>query len=740
MSQDKSAQARQIAERVVDEALSSELIICVSNGGQEPKLHGSTDKAKIMNALFETDLSVLTISMPDGEEYGDVFIRESLGHQAIVDYRGRHYGAIEDIVAPAVELAKQLGAAEAEQVATKSLYQMIDAGEERPAHVSVEDWKAATRDYSHQMTLENTPQWYINGGSPEDERFYEAMESGVSYESREEIVAALRELKAKGEHPEVIQGWNTYTLQGDEVFQENHESHPDRGGEWERWDANNPERTIDSHWLADQRNEERDNAEWDVAVEVASYEQLHGAELIATLREKGGPIEHNGSSYSLAENMDYFIKTELDGTSQQFSCRSVAFDAAGIREDQAAAQSASAPVSDAQLDEVFEQFADDHMRSVHGIGTGDERPTLTAEQTKAILANKEMDDFQKTLQLVEEIENGFPNQDPLFSELHADMEIQRRIFGAPWSPSSSTSVKVSEIAKQPDQSNVVSIKEMAASFRTVGQAETSEKPKAAGQATDVFAGMSGMSDTQRQILGTDAAPSIPAAQGKPAVAAQSTEQPSAPSFMKARRPDFSTTPPKAAAQATTAPKLTSESRIVRLEDRDAKPKLASDELMKQGAGVSVERKAFTLSGKEIVASYEMTKGGNVVYTDYDGSKTEMSFERAKRHEIAHLAQLNANALIAINMMATDPKFTLRQGDATYSVQNGFFCQRLDNGSFKKEPLARTQQRWMERGREIEAMMPAKSRVTSELAASFRSVTPPQGGNSKTKSVEQGMTQ
>ncbi|RVH69200.1 hypothetical protein CN198_14150 [Sinorhizobium meliloti] len=488
--------------------------------------------------------------------------------------------------------------------------------------------------------------------------------------------------------------------------------------------------------------ESADNFHWTDActLEEISAAYAERKQVATELRASGGTVRKVLGGYGSV----YHLEGDIARSEHELGMQG-AFSADNVRQEFTreqfeAAQAVRHAVSDAELDAVFEQFADDHQRSIHGIGTGDEPPTLTAEQTKAILANKEMNDFQKTLQLVEEIENGFPNQDPLFSELHADMEIQRQIFGAPWSPSSSTSVKVSEIAKQPDQSNVVSTKEMAASFRAVGQAETSEKPKAAEQATDVFAGMNGMSDAQRQILGTDAAPSIPAAQGKPAVAAQSTEQPSAPSFMKARRPDFSTTPPKATAQAATAPKLTSESRIVRLEDRDAKPKLASDELMKQGAGVSVERKAFTLSGKEIVASYEMTKGGNVIYTDYDGSKTEMSFERAKRHEIAHLAQLNANALVAINMMATDPKFTLRQGDATYSVQNGFFCQRLDSGSFKKEPLARTQQRWMERGREIEAMMPAKSRVTSGLAASFRSVTPPQGGNSKAKTVEQGMTQ
>ncbi|WP_425624929.1 hypothetical protein [Agrobacterium radiobacter] len=219
-------------------------------------------------------------------------------------------------------------------------------------------------------------------------------------------------------------------------------------------------------------------------------------------------------------------------------------------------------------------------------------------------------------------------------------------------------------------------------------------------------------------------------------------QPSVPSFMKSRSPDFSTPPTKAPEKAAaTATKLTSDSRIVRLDDRGDKWTLASDEAKKQGPEVAIERKAFTVSGKEIVSSFEMTKEGKVVVTDYDGSKAEMSFAQAKRYEIEQLAAMNRNALIALNMMTTDPTFTLRQGNATYSVQNGFFCQKLDNGEFKKEPLSRTQERWTTRIREVEAMLPELDRnrrfaAMADRAASFARVEPK--GNATT--VEQGMRQ
>ncbi|NEJ83238.1 hypothetical protein GR268_42945 [Rhizobium leguminosarum] len=98
----------------------------------------------------------------------------------------------------------------------------------------------------------------------------------------------------------------------------------------------------------------------------------------------------------------------------------------------------------------------------------------------------------------------------------------------------------------------------------------------------------------------------------------------------------------------------------------------------------------------------------------------MTFEQAKRHEIAEIDQLNRNAISAINMMATDPKFSLRQGDATYSVKNGFFIRQGDDDSVKKERLEDTRKRFSERGREINAMQPER---TIKPAATMQTVQP-----------------
>jgi hypothetical protein len=213
-----------------------------------------------------------------------------------------------------------------------------------------------------------------------------------------------------------------------------------------------------------------------------------------------------------------------------------------------------------------------------------------------------------------------------------------------------------------------------------------------------------------------------------------------PSFMKSRRPDFTTQPTKAPEKAAAKEtKLTPESRIIRLDDRGIKQPLASEEAKKQGPEVSVERKAFTVSGNEIVSSYEMTKEGKVIVTDYDGSKSEMTFAQARRHELETLSQMNRNALSALNMMMTNPAFTVRQGDATFSVQNGFFCQKLDNGKFKKEPLAQTRERWNTRIREVDAMLPKESSrkfaAMAERASEASKFTQVQ---TKSQTAEQGM--
>ncbi|TBG52598.1 hypothetical protein [Rhizobium leguminosarum] len=194
-----------------------------------------------------------------------------------------------------------------------------------------------------------------------------------------------------------------------------------------------------------------------------------------------------------------------------------------------------------------------------------------------------------------------------------------------------------------------------------------------------------------------------AAAPKPQVvqADASTDARSSLPFPQRRAPDFTTAP--APKKKPEDEKLTSQMVIIQLNDFDTKPKLATDEIARRGASVAVTRKAYRVDGTEIAASYEFTKGGKVLHTGYDGKQTEMSFEQAKRHEIAEINLLNRNAIIAINKMSTDPTFTLRQGDATFSVKGNFFVRTKDDGTVTKEPLAETQKRFTERSREIRAM-------------------------------------
>ncbi|ANL11985.1 MULTISPECIES: hypothetical protein [unclassified Rhizobium] len=235
--------------------------------------------------------------------------------------------------------------------------------------------------------------------------------------------------------------------------------------------------------------------------------------------------------------------------------------------------------------------------------------------------------------------------------------------------------------------------------------------------------------------GTTSAAPIPAAQTAPTPSAaptfrkgpdfsaaskqadgQTDAKSSAP-FPAHRGPDFSTAPAKKKPEDE---KLTSQTPIIQLNDYATKPKLATDEIARRGAGVAVARKAYRVDGKEITSSYEFTTGGKVLHTGFDGKKTEMTFEQAKRHEIAEIDQLNRNAIAAINMMATDPKFSLRQGDATYSVKNGFFIRQGDDGSVKKEHLEDTRKRFSDRGHEINAMQPER---TIKPAATMQAVQP-----------------
>ncbi|NTF23515.1 hypothetical protein G6L37_34660 [Agrobacterium rubi] len=52
-----------------------------------------------------------------------------------------------------------------------TLDELIDAGAEKPEHVDQDRWDRAVKAYYHQMTLDNTPDDFINGGSDYDEHF-----------------------------------------------------------------------------------------------------------------------------------------------------------------------------------------------------------------------------------------------------------------------------------------------------------------------------------------------------------------------------------------------------------------------------------------------------------------------------------------------------------------------------------------------------------------------------------------
>lgn len=183
------------------------------------------------------------------------------------------------------------------------------------------------------------------------------------------------------------------------------------------------------------------------------------------------------------------------------------------------------------------------------------------------------------------------------------------------------------------------------------------------------------------------------------------------------RPDFSA-PPAKAPEKTKEPeaKLTSDSPIIRLEELNGKFKFAHEAMKTEGPGKAFERKAYSRSGRELLTSYEMNKDGNVIYTEYDGSKREMTFAEARKHELDQLSMMTQNAITILKEMSKDSTFTLRQGDATYYVKNGFFCQKLDSGAFKKEPLSETQERWYNAFRQVEAKRTAPEKAVEATAA------------------------
>jgi hypothetical protein len=53
-----------------------------------------------------------------------------------------------------------------------SIEELIDSGAERPDHIGQERWDKAVDNYYHRMTLENTPDEFINGGGDYDDEYY----------------------------------------------------------------------------------------------------------------------------------------------------------------------------------------------------------------------------------------------------------------------------------------------------------------------------------------------------------------------------------------------------------------------------------------------------------------------------------------------------------------------------------------------------------------------------------------
>jgi hypothetical protein len=768
-----------VAEQVIESALNGGYTVTVSNGGSEPVLFSSTDKTEIMNSLFATGYDTLEVRLPDSEYYYDVTLRGGM----IDDHGGT--GGYLDFITPGLRteldcLFKDSSLTDEEQqirlgkVVTYLGYEkdgvsystddgvlyslkddklveryssddgehdywvvynasdltVIDssARQERETQNAIEDGMfkydfERALDYMQQEGLSHFEDgangtYGLEGGVVSLTRdgaliaAYKTNDLNVEL-SAEQVGANRAELATMSLVDQIDRGYPRPAHVSEEDWKAAEEAYfhqmtlentpdeflyPDRDDNYEHEDT-------EQHWTYYFTREE-------VAETYRDREAI-----AAELQEKGGKVlGEDGTIFTLRGDIVLWEQEQDGGFKGAFWTEDVRqeFSHAEVSDW----QPSTTHVSDAVLDEVFEKHADDHMASVHGIEKGSIAPALTEEQTNALFAKEEKDDFEKTMEIAREIENSFPSQDPMYAEQNEMGEIQRQLRGEPWSPPTAAQAQGSDVGE--DRSNVFQL-----SAATVASIEQAKAAKSAFDLSNMMAS-AGLPNSQQSEM---TAPTDQAG------------QPSVPSFMKSRGPDFSTAPTKAPEKAAaTATKLTPESRIIRLDERGDKQSLASVEAKKQGPDVAVERKAFTVSGKEIVSSYELTKDGKVIVTDFDGSKAEMTFAQAKRHEIETLAQMNRNALAALNMMRTDPAFTLRQGDATYSVQNGFFCQKLDNGQFKKEPLARTQERWNTRIREVEAMLPEQDRSRRFAAMAERASAAGQFTQveSKSQTMEQGM--
>lgn len=97
---------KQIAKAIVQSALSAGLTVSVFDGEEWP-LKRSTDKTKILDALFSTDSDSLRFRDAEGEIVGFVsLIYGNDGYDVISDYTATE--RVESLLKPAIDLSAQL--------------------------------------------------------------------------------------------------------------------------------------------------------------------------------------------------------------------------------------------------------------------------------------------------------------------------------------------------------------------------------------------------------------------------------------------------------------------------------------------------------------------------------------------------------------------------------------------------------------------------------------------------------
>jgi hypothetical protein len=96
---------RQIATKIVDDALAAGYELSVDNGGDSDMVCGTTDRQAVLDTLFQTDEERLVLSK-NKKHIGSVFlVYGNDGWDVVCDY----HLSIEDVMKGANELADKLG-------------------------------------------------------------------------------------------------------------------------------------------------------------------------------------------------------------------------------------------------------------------------------------------------------------------------------------------------------------------------------------------------------------------------------------------------------------------------------------------------------------------------------------------------------------------------------------------------------------------------------------------------------